>query len=427
MIYIIADDLTGANDTGVQFSKKGFKTIVSVQNNSNLSLNKIKTKIDVQVIDTETRESSRCEAIKKIREVLKQINYTDDSIIYKKVDSTLRGNIGIEIEEILNQTDLDLCIFTSSYPENHRIIKDGYMYVEKELLSDTEYYQKDKTSKMTSFVPDILKEQTSLPVGLIKIKDVSRGVKSILKKINYLKDSGKKIIVFDAVKEFHLKSIMEGVNKYNGKILYAGSAGLAKYISQTPGNKKSRKHESLETPVMIINGSRRRIMDDQINYLKKDKKAYEVKIDVKRILTEKEKLLKMYRNKIVEKVKKIKYIIVRPDPLYNKEKVIKKILSDTDFNHREIQLLIKGFLSELTATIVEQSSIQSLILSGGDTALGICARLGITNMYIIKELLPGIPLVKADSREYKSLTLVTKAGGFGGERTLSKLIDITDC
>ncbi|MFW6309289.1 MAG: four-carbon acid sugar kinase family protein, partial [bacterium] len=30
MIYVIADDLTGANDTGVQFAKNGFKTVVLI-------------------------------------------------------------------------------------------------------------------------------------------------------------------------------------------------------------------------------------------------------------------------------------------------------------------------------------------------------------------------------------------------------------
>ncbi|HZK11460.1 MAG TPA: four-carbon acid sugar kinase family protein, partial [Atribacterota bacterium] len=54
MFYIIADDLTGANDTGVQFTKKGYNAIVSVLDEQSTII--IPDNLDVFVMDTETRE-----------------------------------------------------------------------------------------------------------------------------------------------------------------------------------------------------------------------------------------------------------------------------------------------------------------------------------------------------------------------------------
>ena len=55
MKYIIADDLTGANDTGVQFAKNNYKTTVSILKDEPLDI-VVPDDPDVFVIDTETRE-----------------------------------------------------------------------------------------------------------------------------------------------------------------------------------------------------------------------------------------------------------------------------------------------------------------------------------------------------------------------------------
>ena len=79
MIYVIADDLTGANDTGVQFTKKGYNTIVSVLDEQSTII--IPDNLDVFVMDTETRELESKTARKRLKSILEKIN------INKKTDS----------------------------------------------------------------------------------------------------------------------------------------------------------------------------------------------------------------------------------------------------------------------------------------------------------------------------------------------------
>ena len=119
MIYVIADDLTGANDTGVQFTKKGYNSRVSIFDKS--AAQNIPEDLDVFVMDTETRELESKTARKRLKSILEKININKKDVVYKKVDSTLRGNIGIELEEIMIILNRDICIFSPSYPSYQNV------------------------------------------------------------------------------------------------------------------------------------------------------------------------------------------------------------------------------------------------------------------------------------------------------------------
>ncbi|MGB9840297.1 four-carbon acid sugar kinase family protein [Thermovenabulum sp.] len=87
---IIADDFTGANDTGVQLTKKGFETYTLLDLEGFT-----KSEFDALVIDTETRGLSPENAYNKVKESINKLKALinvelEEMIIYKKIDSTLR-------------------------------------------------------------------------------------------------------------------------------------------------------------------------------------------------------------------------------------------------------------------------------------------------------------------------------------------------
>jgi len=228
MIYVIADDLTGANDTGVQFVKKGYNTMVSIFDKQSTII--IPNNLDVFVIDTETRELESKTTRKKLRSILEKININKKDIIYKKVDSTLRGNIGNELEEIVIILNRDICIFSPSYPSYQRITIGGYLVVDQKPLGSSEYSSNNLKQEENSFIPFLLKKQTNFSVGQIDLKDVAKGQKTILSKINELYQKGNKIIVIDSTSEQHLADIFSGGLKFDGSVLFSGSAGLANHF-----------------------------------------------------------------------------------------------------------------------------------------------------------------------------------------------------
>jgi uncharacterized protein YgbK (DUF1537 family) len=423
MIYVIADDLTGANDTGVQFTKKGYNTIVSVLDEQSTII--ISDNLDVFVMDTETRELESKTARKRLKSILEKININKKDVVYKKVDSTLRGNMGDEIEEIMIILNRDICIFSPSYPSYQRITIGGYLVVDQKPLSLSEYSYCNSTQVENSFIPFLLKRQTDFPVGQIDLKDVAKGQKTILLKINELYQKGNKIIVIDSTREEHLKDIFASGLKFDGPVLFSGSAGLANHFPNINNKNEDLKIkiENNKGPVIVVAGSRNFIMEDQVNYLKNRLNFTELKIDLEQVFSNKDRILDNYAAECIKAIKGNHDLVIHTDAIYNEEKLInKKLMLKYNIGFRELEIKIKTFLGELTSKIIKNSYVRNLILTGGDVALGVCKELGIYNMNILGELLPGIPLAIANYKNY-NLNIVTKAGGFGKEDTLYNLIN----
>jgi len=423
MKYIIADDLTGANDTGVQFTKKGYNTKVSIFNKQSTII--IFDNLDVFVVDTETRELKSKIAREKLRNILKKLNINKNDMIYKKVDSTLRGNVGDEIEEIMNILKKDICVFSPSFPSYQRITVGGYLIVGQKPLGLSEYCCYNSTQVENSFIPFLLKTQTNFPIGQIDLKDVVKGQKTILAKINKLYQKGNKIIVIDSTSEQHLADIFSSGLKFDGSVLFSGSAGLANNFPNTYNQNEDLKIniENSKSPVIVVAGSRNSIMEDQINYLKDRVNFAELKIDLEQIFSNKDGILDNYSTKCIEAVKANRDLVIHTNATYNEEKLInKKLMLKYKLSFRELEIHIKTFLGELISKILKNNCVRNLFLTGGDIALGVCEELDIYDMDILDELLPGIPLAIANYENYK-LNIITKAGGFGKKDTLYNLIN----
>ena len=423
MIYVIADDLTGANDTGVQFAKKGYNTKLLIFNKQSTII--IPDNLDVFVIDTETRELESKTARKILKSILEKININKKDIVYKKVDSTLRGNISDEIEEIMNILKKDICIFSPSFPSHKRITIGGYLVVDQKPLGLSEYSSNNLKQEENSFIPFLLKKQTNFSVGQIDLKDVAKGQKTILSKINELYQKGNKIIVIDSTNEEHLKDIFASSLNLDRSVLFSGSAGLANHFPNINNKNEDLKMkiENNKGPVIVVAGSRNSITEDQVNYLKNKSIFCELKIDLEQIFSNKDRILDDYATKCIQAIKDNRDLVIHTNITYNEEKSInEKLMLKYHLSFRGLEIKIKTFLGELTSKIIKNSNIRNLILTGGDVALGVCKELNIRNLNILAELLPGIPLTIANYKDYK-LNVITKAGGFGKEDALYNLIN----
>src|SRR5690242_7893795 len=93
-ILIIADDLSGAADCGIACTASGLNVVVTLGEHTD------EIDADVLSVDADTRHMSSLAAA-DVTTKLMQRYATKDKIVFKKLDSTLRGNIGAEIAVIL--------------------------------------------------------------------------------------------------------------------------------------------------------------------------------------------------------------------------------------------------------------------------------------------------------------------------------------
>ena len=97
-------------------------------------------------------------------------------------------------------------------------------------------------------------------------------------------------------------------------------------------------------------------------------------------------------------------------------------MQEYKLSYRELGNRIKDFFGKLASVVTRESKIKNLVLTGGDIAVSVCGELKISELKLIGELLPGIPLTSAHFKD-NTLSIITKAGGFGKKETLFELIN----
>jgi len=174
---------------------------------------------------------------------------------------------------------------------------------------------------------------------------------------------------------------------------------------------------------LIIGGSRNPVMVSQIEYIKNNMNFNEIKIDISQIFKHKNQLILDYGYESLKILKNNKNLIIYTNAIENEEKSINnKIMQKYKISYRDLENSIKEAFGTLAAYLVNGSNVRNLILTGGDIALSVCKELNISKLQILDELLSGIPLARASYKK-QNLNIVTKAGGFGQEDALYKLIN----
>ena len=200
-IGIIADDLTGADDTALQFHLRGANTQILLDD-SIIPENKVSTQ--VWAIPTETRNTDPHSAYERVKQAAKTLADTYNvEYFYKKMDSTLRGHIAVEALGVLEALEWDAAVIIPAFPQEGRITIGGYHLLKGIPLERTEFARDPRFPIYESHIPTVLRnelhnEQDEL-VDLIEFRTVVKGAGPILKKMNELIDNGVKLIVVDAI------------------------------------------------------------------------------------------------------------------------------------------------------------------------------------------------------------------------------------
>jgi D-threonate/D-erythronate kinase len=409
-IIIIADDLTGANDTGVQFARYGLQTEVLLEGASLSSLRDA----SVVVIDTNSRAIPSEEAYRKVREVAEQAHRAGFHHYYKKLDSTLRGNIGQELRAILDIGIHDFAFVMPAFPKNGRTTVGGQHLLQGIPLSATEIAKDPKCPVRQTCLPELLQQQAQLPVGHIGINELSQGEAAVSKAIKAHIANGCKIISCDAWLDEHFLIAANAVKRISDSVVWAGSAGLAEYLPQLLGWEEM---SDVQLPTLVIAGSVSSVTRGQIDRLLAD--GYELlELEVADYLPwEGTKALPLVQ-KALEKLNQGKRVILasgyQPSAV-ERAKEVGATLGLTPVQVSEVIATILGWIGE---KILREKEVAGVILTGGDTAVSVCRALGVTGIRILEEVAPAIPLGEMKTADGKLLRVVTKAGAFGSSDAL---------
>lgn len=206
-LTILADDLTGACDTGALFARRApVPATVHPQP---------RAPGDVAVIDTESRALPADEARAGVIAAARSIQ---SNFWFKKIDSTLRGAITAEADGLMRQVSASTALLCPAFPSQGRTLVGGILRIDQIPVGETAFADDPSFGLESSDIVTGLRRTTARRIEWCPLEDLRRG---------RLPDAEGAIVICDAESDADLDLIVTaGLEGHPGAVL-VGSAGLA--------------------------------------------------------------------------------------------------------------------------------------------------------------------------------------------------------
>lgn len=407
-LLIIADDFTGAIDTGVQFAASGVETRVIT--NLEYDFQKASEQsVQVLVLDAETRHLQPEQAYRLIYSLTKRASKSGIPFLYKKTDSALRGNVGSELKAVLDATHQPSLHFLPSFPKMNRIVKNGTLYIDGIPVQES-VFGKDPFEPVTcSFIPDLIGKE--IPVTVIESLQ------------EWNNPSG--ILVYDAQTEKDLAETGKFLMEKEALHIMAGCAGFAAVLPHLLGLTGSEKKEiPFKKHFLIACGSVNPITKKQVDYAETE--------GFSRIrLTPKQKLDTGYyeteegRNCLLswqEICRQNQPCILDTNDLSGKTDTL-DYAQKHHISMEELRVRISSTLGYVVKELVLSGIESTILITGGDCLTGFMKHIQCEEITPVCEIATGTVLSEIKVAE-QSFGIISKSGGFGQEALLVDLAKI---
>ncbi len=152
-LLIVADDLTGALDTGIQFAKRGIGTRILIRADAGF-LDAAQAE-EVVVVNTASRHMPADEAYRIVFRAVRAAEESGFDCFYKKTDSALRGNVGAELTAMRDALRRPVAL-APAYPAMGRTTVGGIQYIDGVPVAETAFGRDPFAPVLSSDVGEIL-------------------------------------------------------------------------------------------------------------------------------------------------------------------------------------------------------------------------------------------------------------------------------
>ncbi|GAB2566604.1 four-carbon acid sugar kinase family protein [Gracilibacillus alcaliphilus] len=425
MFGVIADDITGANDIGIMFSKSGY--IADIYSyHADVLREILAEQPDVLIFDTDSRLDHAETAYQKVYKATKDIQQAGAKQFYNKTCSVFRGNIGAEFDAMLDALKEEFAIVVLGFPQNGRTTVDSTHYVYGVKLEDSQF-NRDPIHPMTqSDLVSILQQQTSRKVGAITHDVIKLGAAAIKQQIQQIKRNKRfHYVILDVTEQKDLAEIAKAIHQEK---VICGSSALAEEIPKAVG-KQVYPVNHLPLPKMIPNkglfcvaGSLTPQTFKQIEYMKRNNHRV-LTLDTLLFITrnDKEAFIQQLQAQIIDKIQSGSHVILHSSNTADQVEQTKQAGAKLGWSNTEISRFVSETMANITAAVIRQTGQYRLVVAGGDTSATVCKVLGIGGMRVWKEIQPGLP--SCLSHTSPPYLLVLKSGSFGDEAFIEKAFD----
>ena len=409
---VIADDLTGSNATCSLFKKIGLRaaSILKLQGDTNYD-------VDVISYSTASRGLDKEEAYKKVSEAIKILKNKDVLVYNKRIDSTLRGNIGTEINAMLdNLEDNRIAVVVPAYPDSGRIVVNKTMLVNGVLLENSDAGKDPKTPIKTSCVESLVQKDIKYSSTYFTLSDISQPIEEIAKKIQEaIKKS--RVLIFDAVNNEDIIKISKVIIQSDINIITVDPGPFTLYYS-----KELQKKNHLEKKILMVIGSVTTTTKKQIEYILQEEDIFLVKMRVEDFFEEEScsKEIERVISFIKKGIASYDLFLVTTSPIGDEKKAdLQKLAENLNTTVEEISKIIANTLTKTAVKILKEiQKFEGIYSSGGDITIALLEKLKAIGVEIREEVIPLAAYGRIIGGDFPNLKLVSKGGMVGDEKTI---------
>ena len=380
-IIVVADDLTGAADASLPFAEAGISTTICLKADQLPATG-------VVALVTASRQSSANETEARNFDLARSVLADrSNAIVYQKIDSTLRGHPAHALAGTMRALAVERALVAPAYPDQGRTTIKGQQLVFGLPLEASAFKHEVQTSDIRHMFRERFPSVTSILTG-----------------VNPTELRAKQVYIADAETDADLDSLAVAAMASDMPVL-CGSAGLAKALAKALSSQQTQKQlitDGISSgAILAVIGSRHAMSRRQVEFAAAQGIAL-VEPTAGEFTDAPETLV----GRLCTELSKVRAVILTT-------------------TMRELPLetrIVTALLAEIVRAALNRCRVDRLILSGGDTALAVADAIGATQIRLLGAIEPGIALGRWQNGLAKNRAVVTKAGGFGTDRSLYQAI-----
>lgn len=407
-LLILADDLTGTADSAIGCTTQGLTTQVLLSATS-------VTCCDAVAIDIDSRACAPQQAAKRHSDCLCQWQGRY-RYLYKKIDSTLRGNVAIEIATLVEA--VGMAIVAPAYPATGRTTRAGHQWLGEQPVEKTEVWTNEGIQGRANLLEML--SAASLRVAHLDLNGLHEADDIVVARLQQFQREGVQAVVCDAARDIDLERIAR-LSAELDDIFWVGSAGLGQFLpralalgttSAAPIREKPRMPSTRERPTLIVVGSMSGVSHRQADALALDIPSLEViEIDPAALIDPAAMVDGTGGDHLQAIAARIRGSLGRRQDVMVR-------LAQPEEREPEQSARLSHNLGELLAPML--ASVDRLIATGGATARAVLMAADIRQLTLIDAPDTGMARLAARHRD-RPLEVITKAGGFGDTQAFSRI------
>lgn len=425
-VLILADDMTGTNDTGASIHELGY-TVCAVNDAEQPAAHA--EGYDCISVNLDSRALKAEKAYQRVYQAAKRFSAEDTKVFSKRIDSTLRGNLGSECDALLDWVPGDpVCFAVPAFPQAGRVYHGDTLFVFGTVLTETAAARDPQCPIRTASAKARFQEQTRRKVCVVSLQEVRRTTEEMIRLLRRRYEEGNRIILLEADTETDIRAAA----------LAAAESGLP-FVCADPGPFTAAVvHEKVRAggfvpvsmpvrrggAVLAVVGSVNEVSCRQIQVLRSSPGTGVVALDVAQlIMGDRQRIVREAVERVLQQSPLLHTVLlVLSSSLERPEERVdfRRSAGLLGVTAGEVSCMVNDAIADAAVQCLQREPrFGGLFSCGGDISAALFRRMGVNCMRVLEEVIPLAVCAQMENGYY----IVTKGGMVGEPDGMRRCID----